>query len=192
MPAFLVMCFCSFASVTSQCADQMKACPNGLCDEDCDESKSSDSGVEAIVAIMSVSVVLIIGLVILLVYVCLKQGPWSHNGSEAANESSTVTCESTAVEIPEYLLRRRFSSLSITSGPPPYFSLFNFICNENGEIMQTVIGPQNFRIESARLPSSTDQPPDYSVLFGQLPPPYHIVVQRERTIRELATSGNDG
>ena len=185
------MCFGSFAGVTSQCADQMKACPNGLCDEECDNSKSSDSGVEAIVAIMSVSVVLIIGLVILLVYVCLKQGPWSQN-NEPTNESSTVTCESTAVEIPEYLLRRRFSSLSITSGPPPYFSLFNFICNENGEIMQTVIGPQNFRIGSARLPSSSDQPPDYGVLFGQLPPPYHIVVQSDATIRELATNGNDG
>ena len=188
---FLLTCFSSFVGVVSQCANQMKACPNGLCDEECDDSSSSDSGVEILVAIMSVSVVLIIGLVILLVYVCLKQGPWSQN-NEGTNESRTVTRDSTAVEIPEYLLRRRFSSLSITSGPPPYFSLFNFICNENGEIMQTAIGLENFRTESARLPSSTDQPPDYGVLFGQSPPPYHIVAQREATIRELPTNGNDG
>lgn len=186
----LVMGFASFVSqVLSQCTEQMKPCPNGLCDKQC-ETSVPDNGVEAIVAIMSVSVVLIIGLVILLVYICLKQGPWSQNG-EATSDSSTAACENTAVEIPEYLLRRRFSSLSVTSGPPPYFSLFNFICNENGEILHTVIG-QNFRTENTRLPSTTEQPPEYGVLFGQSPPPYDDVVQIEAITLGQATNGNAG
>lgn len=180
------MCFFSFATALSQCANEMKPCPNGVCDTDCNRNVS-DNGVEAIVAIMSVSVVLIIGLVILLVYICLKQGPWWQN-EEDTGEPNAVTCNSTAVEIPEYLLRRRFSSLSMTSGPPPYYSLFNFICNENGEILHTVIAPQNLRTQNARLPSSTEQPPDYGVLFGQSPPAYELVIQSEATTRESATT----
>ena len=186
----LVMGFTSFVIVLSQCADHMKPCPNGICDKDC-ETSVTDDGVEAIVAIMSVSVILIIGLVILLVYICLKKGPWSQN-DEATSESNAVTCESTAVEIPEYLLRRRFSSLSIDSGPPPYFSLFNFICNENGEMLHTVIG-QNFRTGNARLPSTGELPPEYGVLFGLSPPPYDAVVQRTATTPVgPATSSNAG
>jgi len=168
----------------------MKPCPNGICDKEC-ETSVTDDGVEAIVAIMSVSVILIIGLVILLVYICLKKGPWSQN-DEATSESNAVTCESTAVEIPEYLLRRRFSSLSIDSGPPPYFSLFNFICNENGEMLHTVIG-QNFRTGNARLPSTGELPPEYGVLFGLSPPPYDAVVQSTATTPVgPATSSNAG
>lgn len=190
--ACFVMVLASLASVLSQCTEPMKPCPNGLCDKDCDDqAKVTNDAVEAIVAIMSVSVVLIIGLVILLVYICLKQGPWSQN-SETTTDSNTVTCESTAVEIPEYLLRRRFSSLSMTSGPPPYFSLFNFIRNENGEILNTVIG-QNFRTENAlQLPSTAgEQPPEYGVLFGT-PPPYDVVVlQSEAPTARPETNGND-
>jgi len=159
----------------------MKTCPNGLCDDETEcqgSSQSSASGVEAIVAIMSVSVVLILGLVILLVYICLKQGPWSHTGE--ATDSNENTCESSSVEIPEYIMRRRFSSLSMASGPPPYFSLFRFILNENGEITGTVIGENAVRTENARLPGVADQPPDYGVLYAQSPPPYDHVIQSEQ------------
>lgn len=174
----LVIVFISSSSVSSQCgSDQVKTCPNGLCDDECETSSASASGVEAIVAIMSVSVVLILGLVILLVYICLKQGPWLHSGD--ANDSCENTCESTAVEIPEYLMRRRFSSLSMMSGPPPYFSLFRFILNENGELTSTAVVGENVRTDNVRLPS-VDQPPDYGILFGQSPPPYDHVIQSEQ------------
>ena len=63
------------------------------------------------------------------------------------------------------------------SGPPPYFSLFWFILNENGEITSTVIGETAVRTENTRLPSVADQPPDYGVLFAQSPPPYDHVIQ---------------
>lgn len=172
----VAMFFVSCERVSSQCGnEQMKTCPNGLCDDEteCQGSSSSAGGVEAIVAIMSVSVVLIIGLVILLVYICLKQGPWSSHSNEN-------TCESSSVEIPEYIMRRRFSSLSMVSGPPPYFSLFRFILNENGEITSTVIGENAVRTENTRLPSVTDQPPDYGVLFAQSPPPYDHVIHTDQ------------
>lgn len=175
----VAMFFVSFERVSSQCGnEQMKTCPNGLCDDEteCQGSSSSAGGVEAIVAIMSVSVVLILGLVILLVYICLKQGPWSSHTGEAT-DSNENTCESSSVEIPEYIMRRRFSSLSMVSGPPPYFSLFRFILNENGEITSTVIGENAVRTENTRLPSVADQPPDYGVLFAQSPPPYDHVIQ---------------
>lgn len=177
----VAMLFVSFARVSSQCSsEQVKTCPNGLCDDEteCQGSSSSASGVEAIVAIMSVSVVLILGLVILLVYICLKQGPWSHTGE--ATDSNENTCERSSVEIPEYIMRRRFSSLSMVSGPPPYFSLFRFILNENGEITSTVIGENSVRTENTRHPSVADQPPDYGVLFAQSPPPYDHVIQSEQ------------
>ena len=177
----VAMFFVSFARVSSQCGnEQVKTCPNGLCDDEaeCRGSSSSAGGVEAIVAIMSVSVVLILGLVILLVYICLKQGPWSQTGE--ATDSNENTCESSSVEIPEYVMRRRFSSLSMVSGPPPYFSLFRFILNENGEITSTVIGENSVRTENIRLPSVADQPPDYGVLFAQSPPPYDHVTRTEQ------------
>ena len=174
--------FVSFERVSSQCSnEQVKTCPNGLCDDatECQGSSSSAGGVEAIVAIMSVSVVLILGLVILLVYICLKQGPWSHTGE--ATDSNENTCENSSVEIPEYIMRRRFSSLSIVSGPPPYFSLFRFILDENGEITGTVMGENSVRAENTCLPSVADvQPPDYGVLFAQSPPPYDHVIQSEQ------------
>lgn len=179
----LVVSLATLASVCSQCTEPLKTCSNGLCDGKECETNVTNNAVEAIVAIMSVSVVLIIGLVMLLVYICLKQGSRSQN-SDSTNDSNMITCENTAIEIPDYLLRRRFSSLSTTSGPPPYFSLFNFICNENGEILNTVIG-QNFRTENLpRLPSTSEQPPEYGVLFGT-PPPYDVVVLRS----ESATTG---
>ena len=177
---YLLICFATgFTSVYSQCTKQSQPCPNKLCENDCETTSGSDGSVEAIVAIMSVSLVLIVGLVILLVYVCLKQGPlFFNNNNEDTSESNAVTCDRTAVEIPEYLLRRRSSSTSITSGPPPYFSLFNFICNENGNILRTVIGPQNLRpVENTQLPSVSEQPPAYGALFGQLPPPYDAVIE---------------
>jgi len=177
----VAMVFVSFARVSSQCGnEQVKTCPNGLCDDEaeCQDSSSSAGGVEAIVAIMSVSVVLILGLVILLVYICLKKGPWSRTGE--ADDSNENTCESSSVEIPEYIMRRRFSSLSMESGPPPYFSLFRFILNENGEIIGTVIGENAVRTENTRLPSVADQPPDYGVLFEQSPPPYDHVIHSEQ------------
>ncbi|XP_078347916.1 uncharacterized protein LOC144633013 [Oculina patagonica] len=181
----LAIVFVSLANVSSQCGtDQMKTCPDGLCDDECETSSASASGVEAIVAIMSVSVVLILGLVILLVYICLKQGPWSQSGD--ANDSCENTCESTTVEIPEYLMRRRFSSLSMMSGPPPYFSLFRFFLNENGELTSTAVIGENMRTGNARLPS-IDLPPDYGVLFAQSPPPYDHVIQREEP-RVVGTS----
>ena len=172
----------SLATVSSQCnSEQVKACPNGLCDDEtaCEGSSSqSAGGVEAIVAIMSVSVVLILGLVFLLVYICLKQGPWSHTAERT--DSNENTCESSSVEIPEYIMRRRFSSLSMASGPPPYFSLFRFILNENGEITNTVIGESSVRTDNTRLPSADQPPPDYGVLFAQSPPPYDHVIQSEQ------------
>lgn len=178
----LAMVFVSSARVSSQCSsEQVKTCPNGLCDDEseCENSPSSSAGgVEAIVAIMSVSVVLILGLVILLVYICLKQGPWSHTSE--ATDSNENTCESSAVEIPEYLMRRRFSSLSMMSGPPPYFSLFRFILNENGELTSTVIGENSVRTENTTRLPSIDQPPDYGVLFTHSPPPYDRVIQSEQ------------
>ena len=184
----LAIVFASLASVLAQCSsDQVKTCPNGLCEDECETSSASASGVEAIVAIMSVSVVLILGLVILLVYICLKQGPWSHTGDE--NETSENTCESTTVEIPEYLMRRRFSSLSIMSGPPPYFSLFRFFLNENGELQSTPVIGEDLRTLNARLPS-IDQPPDYLVLFGQSPPPYDHVIRSEPLSVEGANVNN--
>lgn len=184
----LAIVFASFASVLSQCSsDQVKTCPNGLCEDECETSSPSASGVEAIVAIMSVSVVLIIGLVILLVYICLKQGPWSHTGDES--ETSEHTCESTTVEIPEYLMRRRFSSLSIMSGPPPYFSLFRFFLNENGELQSTPVIGEDLRTLNTRLPS-IDQPPDYLMLFGQSPPPYDRVIRSEPLSVEGANVNN--
>ena len=178
---YLLICFVTgFTSVYSQCTKESEPCPDKVCENDCESTSASDGSVEAIVAIMSVSLVLIVGLVILLVYVCIKQGHLffiNNNNNEDASESSAITCERTAVEIPEYLLRRRSSSASITSGPPPYFSVFNFICNENGNVLQTVIGPQNLRpIENAQLPSVSELPPAYGALFGQLPPPYDDVV----------------
>lgn len=185
--------FVSFASVSSQCNnEQMKTCPNGLCDDETEcqgSSSQSAGGVEAIVAIMSVSVVLILGLVILLVYICLKQGPWSHTGE--TTDSNENTCESSSVEIPEYIMRRRFSSLSMVSGPPPYFSLFRFILNENGDITSTVIGENSaVRTElNTRLPSVADQPPDYGVLFAHSPPPYDHVIQTEQ-LRIITTNTN--
>ena len=190
---YLLMCLAAdFRSVYSECAKQMELCPNSKCEKDCDEGRVSDGSVETIVAIMSIAVVLIIGLIILLVYVCLKQGSFFFNtNNEDTSESNAVTCERTAVEIPEYLLRRRFSSLSVASGPPPYFSLFNFICNENGHILRTVIGPQNLRTDNIRLPSVTEQPPPYGALFGQSPPPYDVVIQLEETTqRQQAGSEN--
>ena len=187
----LAMFFVSLARVSSQCnSEQVKTCPNGLCDDEtaCEGSSSqSAGGVEAIVAIMSVSVVLILGLVILLVYICLKQGPWSHNGE--ATDSNENTCESSSVEIPEYIMRRRFSSLSMVTGPPPYFSLFRFILNENGEITNTAIGENSVRTENTRLPS-VDQPPDYGVLFAQSPPPYDHVIQSEQLTVITTTNAN--
>lgn len=170
----MVLVSCAI-NVSSQCNDQLKSCSHGLCNDDCGTSTASGTGVEVIVAVMSVSVALILGLVILLVYVCVKQGLWTQSSDAPSNENTT--CESTAVEIPEYLMRRRFSSLSMTTGPPPYFSLFRFSLNGVGEIQSTVIG-ENVTTENARLPS-VEQPPEYGVLFGQCPPPYEHVVKSE-------------
>ena len=178
VPYLLIYFVTGFTSGYSQCTKESEPCPDKACENDCGSTGASDGSVEAIVAIMSVSLVLIVGLVILLVYVCIKQGHlFFNNSNEDASESNAITCERTAVEIPEYFLRRRSSSASITSGPPSYFSLFNFICNENGNVLQTVIGPQNLRpIEDAQLASVSEQPPAYGALFGQLPPPYNDVV----------------
>lgn len=178
VPYLLIYFVTGFTSVYSQCTKESEPCPDKVCENDCGSTSASDGSVEAIVAIMSVSLVLIVGLVTLLVYVCIKQGHlFFNNSNEDASESNAITCERTAVEIPEYFLRRRSSSASITSGPPSYFSLFNFICNENGNVLQTVIGPQNLRpIEDEQLPSVSEQPPAYGALFGQLPPPYDDVV----------------
>lgn len=180
----VTMVLVSLVKVSMQCNEQVKTCPNGLCSDECETSSASASGVEAIVAIMSVSVVLILGLVILLVYICLKQGPWTHGDSNDSNEN---TCESTTVDIPEYLTRRRFSSLSMSSGPPPYFSLFRLFLNENGELRSTGIAGENVKTENTRLPS-VEQPPEYGVLFGQSPPPYEHVVRSESLQTEAATN----
>lgn len=50
----------------------MELCFNSKCEKDCDEGRVFDGLVEIIVVIMSIVVVFIIGLIILLVYVCLK------------------------------------------------------------------------------------------------------------------------
>lgn len=64
MAMFLVSCV---IGVSSQCNGELESCSHGLCSDKCETSNVSGSGVEIIVIIMSISVALIIGLVIVLV-----------------------------------------------------------------------------------------------------------------------------
>lgn len=175
----MVLVSCAIG-VSSQCNGELESCSHGLCSDECENSNASGSGVEIIVIIMSISVALIIGLAIVLVYVCFKQGPWSQSVDAQSNESTTCD-SSTGVEIPDYLMRRRFSSLSMTAGPPPYFSLFSFNLNGIGEMQSTVVGG------NVGTETSNEQPPEYGILFGNSPPPYEHVVKISQLLKPLET-----
>lgn len=175
----MVLVSCAIG-VSSQCNGELESCSHGLCSDECENSNASGSGVEIIVIIMSISVALIIGLAIVLVYVCFKQGPWSQSVDAPSNESTTCD-SSTGVEIPDYLMRRRFSSLSMTAGPPPYFSLFSFNLNGIGEMQSTVVGG------NVGTETSNEQPPEYGILFGNSPPPYEHVVKISQLLKPLET-----
>ena len=167
-------------TVSSQC-DRVKSCPNGgLCVNECERGTEDKSALKILVVIMSVSVVLIVGLVLLLVYICFKKGPWTsyEESRHLNNQNQTVTgCQSTAVEIlPQ---RRRFSSMSMTTGPPPYFSLFDVILQGESTAIRSITIEQN-RTRCAnvsQLQSVDVELPEYNVLFGQSPPQYQEAVQ---------------
>lgn len=65
----LVLCV---IGVLLQCNGELELCFYGLCSDECENLNVLGSGVEIIVIIMSIFVVLIIGFVIVLVYVCFK------------------------------------------------------------------------------------------------------------------------